>query len=106
MGAGMAVYFQATIELRAERVAKFYRTMETILPIVEKAGWKLAGAYTQRTGRLHTVIDLWELEDLNHYDRGLKALGGEKNYAEIAAALAECIERETTVFLDRAPYMR
>jgi hypothetical protein len=106
MGAAMAVYFQATIELRAERVAKFYRTMETILPIVERAGWKLAGAYTQRTGRLHTVIDLWELEDLNHYDRGLKALGGEKNYAEIAAALAECIERETTVFLDRAPYMR
>jgi hypothetical protein len=52
------------------------------------------------------VIDLWELEDLNHYDRGLKALGGEKNYAEIAAALAECIERETTVFLDRAHYMR
>ena len=102
----MAVYFQATIELCAEGVAKFIQTMEVVLPIAQSAGWKLVGAYMQRTGRLHTVIDIWELEDYNHYDRGLQAIAKSPNFPQIAAALAETVERETTVFMDRAPYMR
>ncbi len=102
----MAVYFQATIELRAEGVAKFIQTMEMVLPIARSAGWKLVGAYMQRTGRLHSVIDIWELEDYNHYDRGLQAIAQSPNFPQIAAALAETVERETTVFMDRAPYMR
>jgi hypothetical protein len=102
----MAVYFQATIELRAEGIAKFLQTMEMVLPIAERAGWKLVGAYMQRTGRLHTVIDVWELEDYNHYDRGLKAIAADERFPQIAAALAETVERETTVFMERAPYMR
>lgn len=102
----MAIYFQATIELRAEGAAKFFQTMETVLPIAVAAGWKLTGAYVQRTGRLHTVIDVWELEDFNHYDRGLQAIARHARFPEIAAALAETVERETTVFMERAPYMR
>ncbi len=101
----MAVYFQATIELRAEGIAKFYQTMEIVLPIATAAGWKLRGAYMQRTGRLHTVIDIWELEDFNHYDRGLQAMARHARFPEIAAGLTESVERETTVFMDRAPYM-
>jgi hypothetical protein len=102
----MAIFFQATIELRAEGVSKFLQTMEIVLPIATAAGWKLKGAFLQRTGRLHTVIDIWELEDYNHYDRGLQAIAANARFPEIAAALAETVERETTVFMERAPYMR
>ncbi len=76
------------------------------LPILEAAGWRLAGAFVQRTGRLNTVIDLWELEDFNHYDRGIRALTGHVDFAGIAATLAETVRNETIVFADRAPYMR
>lgn len=102
----MTVYFQATIELRAEFVQTFCQTMERTIPILEGAGWKLIGAYIQRTGRLHTAIDVWELEDYNHYDHALKVLTSHPQFAEIGAGLAKSIERETTVFMDRAPYAR
>ena len=102
----MAVYFQATIELRADAVETFLHTMEIVVPIAEKAGWKLTGAYMQRSGRLHTVIDIWELEDYNHYDRGLHAIAADPRFPQISAALAESIERETTVFMQKAPYLR
>lgn len=100
----MAVYFQATIEVRAAGFAKFMETIARVVELAEGAGWELVGAYVQRSGRLQTVIDIWKLEDFNHFDRGMQALRESPQFAEIGAALAETVERETIVFLDAAPY--
>lgn len=102
----MSVYLQATLEVRAGESALFFRTMEEILPIVEDIGWKLVGAFVQRTGRLHTVIDLWELDDFNHFDRGIKAIGAHPRGGELQKGLAASVISETVVFADKAPYMR
>lgn len=102
----MTTYFQATIELRADRVELFCQNMQQrLLPIVESVGWKLIGAYMQSTGRLNTVIDIWELEDLNHYEHGLKTLTEHPDFPDIAAAIALAVERETLVFMNAAPYL-
>ncbi len=101
----MSVYLHTTLETRPDKFQKFCETMQEIVSIVEQEGWKLAGAFMQRTGRLHNVIDLWELEDYNHFDRGLQALGRHPRFPHISAALAECVISETIVFADRAPYM-
>ena len=100
------VFLHVTLQVRAEGLTKFFETMELALSIVEPVGWKLRGAFVQRTGRLNTVIDLWELEDFTHFDRGIRALGSHPKSRKLRAALAETVESETIVFADRAPYMR
>jgi hypothetical protein len=101
----MATYFQTTIELRAEHVESFCQVMRRIVPIVEAAGWKLLDAFMQSTGRLNTAIDTWELPDMNHYELGLQTLMTHPEYAELGAVLACAVERETVVFMNRAPYL-
>ncbi len=102
----MSVHLHVTLEVHAAGMEKFCATMEDALAILEPIGWKLRGAFVQRTGRLNTVIDLWELDDFNHFDRGIKALGSHAKAKQILAALAETVISETVVFADRAPYMR
>jgi len=101
----MSVHLHVTLEVHAAGMDLFVATMEEAVPILEDTGWKLRGAFTQRTGRLNTVIDLWELDDFNHFDRGIKALVGHPRFQSISKALAESVKSETIVFADRAPYM-
>ena len=102
----VTTYFQATIELRGEHVELFCQNMkERVLPIVERVGWKLIAGFMQSTGRFNTVVDIWQLDDLNHYERGLQALTSHPDYPVIAAAIALAVERETVVFMNRAPYL-
>lgn len=102
----MSVFLHATIEVRPGEFARFCQTMEEIVSIVEEAGWRLDRGFVQRTGRLYTVIDVWELEDFNHYDRGTQAIAAHPRGDAIREALAETVVSETVVFATKAPYMR
>ena len=103
----MSVYLHVTLEVRAAGMARFLEAMDkTAVPFLEREGWRLAGAFIQRTGRLNTVIDLWELEDFQHYDRALKRLVSDDGFAALSAVLADTVISETIVFADRASYMR
>ena len=102
----MSVYLHVTLEVRAAGLGRFLEAMEkTAVPFLEREGWRLAGAFVQRTGRLHTIIDLWELDDFQHYDRALKALAADPGFPAFSALLAETVISETIVFADRASYM-
>ena len=100
----MPIYVHTTLEVRAAGKAKFVATMKVIVPIMEKAGWKLLGAFEQRTGRFHTFIDLWELRDMNHYQDGLEECFRDPRINDIVAALAETVETETVVFASKAEF--
>ncbi|MBS0408587.1 MAG: NIPSNAP family protein [Proteobacteria bacterium] len=102
----MSTFAHVTLEVRAAGMAKFMAAMGEATPILEGHGWRLAGAFVQRTGRLNTVIDLWELEDFGHFDRALKAFIADPRFPAIKAVLDETVLSETIVFADRAPYMR
>ena len=102
----MSVYLHVTLEVRAGEMARFNALMDELVPIVEGAGWRLLGAFAQSTGRLNTVIDLWELHDLNHFDRGIAAIGAHPDAERLLATLAETVASETIVFAQKAPYMR
>lgn len=101
----MSVHLHVTIEVHAAVMAKFLAIMEELVPIAEGAGWKLIGAFVQRTGRLNTVIDLWELDDFNQFDRGIQAIATHPESERLLATLAETVASETIVFADKAPYM-
>lgn len=101
----MAAYFQTTVELRAEHIESFCQVMRRIVPIVEAAGWKLLDAFLQSTGRLSTAVHIWELPDMNHYELGMQGLTLHPDFVAISAVLARAVERETIVFMNRAPYL-
>lgn len=102
----MSVFIHVTLEVKAAGFTRFVETMGQAVPILEGLGWKLTGGFVQRTGRLNTVIDIWELEDFEHFDRGLKAFVAAPGFLAIKAALDETVTSETIVFADRLPYMR
>jgi hypothetical protein len=102
----MSVYLHVTLEIHAAGLPRFLEEMgNTAVPILEAEGWRLAGAFVQRTGRLGNVIDLWELEDFQHYDRGLKAFAAHPAFPAFKAMLEETVISETIVFADPAAYM-
>ena len=78
----------------------------TAVPFLESEGWKLAGAFVQRSGRLGTIIDLWELDDFQHYDRALQRLMADPRFPALKTVLDETIISETVIFADKASYMR
>ena len=103
----MSVFLHVTLEVHAAGLGRFLEGMEkTAVPFLEDQGWKLAGAFVQRTGRLGNVIDLWELDDFQHYDRALQAFMADDRFAAFAAMLAETVISETVVFADKASYAR
>lgn len=103
----MSVYLHVTLEIHAAGLTRFLDAMrDTAVPFLEKQGWRMAGAFVQRTGRLGNVIDLWELDDFQHYERALKAFSGEPDFAAFKTMLDETVISETVVFCDAASYMR
>ena len=102
----MSVFLHVTLEVKAAGMARFVETMTEAVSLLEGEGWRLAGAYVQRTGRLNTVIDVWELRDFNHYDAGLKAFAAHPRFAALKAALDETVQSETIVFAAKAAYIR
>ena len=102
----MSVFLHVTLEIHAAGLSRFMAAMgETAAPFLEGQGWRLRGAFVQRTGRLGNVIDVWELDDFQHYDRALKAFYAEPGFAAFKQVLEETVISETVVFADRAPYM-
>ena len=79
--------------------------MKIAQPIAEGIGSKLHDAFVFPSGRLNTVIDLRELEDLNHFDRGMTALQHSPKFAELQSKLADSVESETVCFCDRLRYV-
>ena len=103
----MSVYLHVTLEIHARGLPRFLDAMEKIaVPVLEGEGWRLAGAFVQRSGRLGNVIDLWELEDFQHYDRALKVLGAHAAFPALKQVLEETVISETVVFADALPYMK
>ena len=101
----MSVFLHVTLEVEAVGMARFLTAMGEITPLLEGFGWRLAGALVQRSGRLNTVIDIWELRDFNHYDEALKSLMAHPRFPEFAETLSQTVRNETVVFADKAPYM-
>jgi hypothetical protein len=101
----MSVYLHVTLEIHAAGLSRFVAGMkETAVPILEAQGWRLVGAFVQRSGRLGNVIDLWELEDYQHYHRALAAFGAHPSFQAFKAMLEETVISETVVFAESLPY--
>ena len=102
----MTLHMKSTLEVEANGFAHFVALMSEMVPILEREGWKLEGAFMHTTGRLNTVVDLWQLEDYNHYGSGLAVLMGHPEFPRFAQTLGEVVRNETVVFLQALEYPR
>jgi hypothetical protein len=100
----MSVYLIANIEVRAAGFSRFVEVMSEVVAIAKTAGWKLESAYATRVGQLNTVIDVWELEDFNHMNRGMQALAQHPRFPAIQAVLHDVIVKETLSLADKLTY--
>jgi len=91
------IYVQSTIEVRPEEAEAFRAVMAEVVACQEAQGWRLAAAFAQFTGVLHTFVDLWECEDAGHYQSALAGLRAHPEFNRISAVLARAIIRETVV---------
>jgi hypothetical protein len=100
----MSVYLIATIETKPGGMPGLVAAIAEMIPILETEGWTLFSAFTQRTGQLGVVIDVWELPDRNAMDAGMGAVAKSARFPEISSALQASIARETLVFADKLDY--
>jgi hypothetical protein len=100
----MSLNMQSTLEVEASGFARFVALMGEMVPILEREGWKLEGAFMHTSGRLNTVVDLWRLEDYNHYGRGLAVLMAHPEFERFGRILGEVVRNETVVFLQPLQY--
>lgn len=100
----MSIYLHVTLKVKMSGYQKFCDAMDEAVPILEGLGWKLVGAWVTNVGRLHTVIDLWEIKDANAYYSVMKKYSSRKGYGEFWDVLAETLEEEVVTMVSRAPY--
>jgi hypothetical protein len=100
----MAVHLIARIEIRSGQTGRFMQAMPEVAAAAVEAGWKLDGSYMQRTGRVNTLVNVWELEDYGHLDRGWAAMADNPRFQAVAAILGEAVVNETLTFADKLSY--
>jgi hypothetical protein len=100
----LSVYLHVTLEVRAAGMTRFKEAMQEIVPMLEGWGWKLSGAFMQRTGQLNTIIDFWELQNFDQFDAVLKKFAAHERFPALKAVLDDSVLRETVIFADRIDY--
>lgn len=93
------VYLQASIKLHAGKLDEFVKLLNDLTPVVGKHGWKLVGSYAALVGRLHTVVDLWELPNEN----AIAAAMGDAELHKQGPRIAEIIEDEVFTLMTKLP---
>ncbi len=98
-------YMMVRLQCRYGRVEEFGEIMSHLVPHLEKAGWRLHGAYQVSIGRLNKVWDLWEIPDANA--RSLTGVAfADPEAREWAGRLADCLEEEELEILEELQYSK
>lgn len=99
----MAVYLHAEIHVRPGHINDMLHLLEhTIKPMMEAEGVKMLASYTGITGPRNTIIDIWEMDDMEHFRAAYaRSLGKLPPDNDLRAKLDSWVEREVLTFMDR-----
>jgi hypothetical protein len=92
------------LQCRYGKVREFEEVMSHLVPVLERKGWRLVGAYVMSIGRLNKVYDLWEMPDANSVRSVLALAAQEPEFREWSAKLGEYLEEEELELLEEASY--
>jgi NIPSNAP len=101
----MSMIVHATIKIKPGRMYEAYELLGRIVPIMEKGGWKLLGAYQGLIGQTSTIVDIWEVADANAVPNLLATLAQSPEARELGPKLMELMaEEEFLQLMVKAPY--
>jgi hypothetical protein len=100
----MSVYLYANVKLKYGKLLEFNQTMAEVVPIFERRGWKLVGAWSTVFGDIHEVHDIWEVADANAVPATLAEVMADADFPEHVKALSEQIDRETLSLIAKTPF--
>jgi hypothetical protein len=101
----MSLYVHATIKIKPGKLFEAYELLGRIVPEMEKAGWKLIGAYQGIVGETSTIVDLWEVQDANAVPALMASLAANPKMAELGPKLMELFAQEEFLqLMVKAPY--
>ena len=92
------------IQLKYGAAERFTEIMKHLVPILEKKGWRLHGAYRTVIGRLWEVWDLWEVPGASGVRSVLDAALEDPEFQEWAGYLPDCVEDEELRYGVKLPY--
>jgi hypothetical protein len=101
---GTTGYLLVRLQLKYGMAERFNEIMSHLVPILEKNGWRLHGAYQTAIGRLWECWDLWEVPGASGVQSVLATAMRDKEMREWAAVLVECVEEEELRYVVKLPY--
>lgn len=98
------LYLHATLKLRMGGYKRFCEVFAPQVPILESYGWKLVGAWVTVVGRVHTVVDVWEIADGNAFYEATAKWRARPDFAEFQQGFAEVVEEEVLTMVNKTSY--
>lgn len=98
------IYIHARLKLRIGGYDEFCEAIKAQVPVLEKHGWKLVGAWTSVVGQICTVIDLWELPDANTFFDALALWRGSPELARFREVTTKVVIEEEIQMMRKVPY--
>jgi NIPSNAP protein len=94
----------ATIKVRHGQLERFVAAMAEQVPVLTGLGWKLVGGWTSVFGRLYTVVNVWEVPDLETFMRTVTQWRESPEGQAFRAVTAEVVEEEVLTLMRSLPY--
>lgn len=98
------VYMLVRLQCRYGKVQQFSEILGHMVSALERAGWRLHGAYQVEIGRLMRVYDLWEMPDANARTSMIAEAAKDPEFRQWSAGLADCLESEKLEIMTELPY--
>ncbi len=100
----MPVYMLANITFKYGLAAEVAAIVGELVPLLERRGWKLVGAYQPIIGDFGHILDVWELESADDVGRVLAEVSADPEFTAIAAKLTGLVENETLEIAVKTSY--
>lgn len=97
-------YLLVRLQLKYGMAQRFSEIMSHLVPVLEKNGWRLHGAYQTVIGPLWECWDLWEVPGASGVQSVLAAAMSDDEMRQWAALLVECVEEEELRYVVKLPY--
>ncbi len=99
-----STYLFAHITLRPGTVGRFTQALGEVAPLFEKyGGWKLQACYLQAGSGGTTIVDVWEIPNVEAIQKNLDAAPSDPAFRELVPRFRECVTHETFRVMEKQP---
>jgi hypothetical protein len=95
----------ATLTLKhSAGLDRFVEAKAKQVPVLESYGWKMVGGYAAITGRVYTVVNIWEVPSADAFLESAAKWRATPEGQAFRAVTAEVLEQEVVTLMRALPY--